>query len=199
MAIVAVVAGVVADRLIARGGDPIKVRKGFTIAGLAVASTQVIGVMSGSPDLAIAFSIISLTGLGLATANYWALTQSLMPGAAIGRIAGVQNFASNLSGIVAPWFTGWLVRVTGSFEAPMQFITGLLLAGILAYLFLVKREYAPACTNNGPGRSLNMNKLRLCAVVALVSSALTILAVFALASPRLGRSNWRTHASRSPM
>jgi MFS family permease len=143
MAIVAILAGVVADRLIARGGDPIKVRKGFTIAGLAVASTQVIGVMSGSPDLAIAFSIISLTGLGLATANYWALTQSLMPGAAIGRIAGVQNFASNLSGIVAPWFTGWLVRVTGSFEAPMQFITGLLLAGILAYLFLVKRKYAP--------------------------------------------------------
>lgn len=143
MAIVAVVAGIVADRLIARGGDPIKVRKGFTIAGLAVASTQVIGVMSGSPDLAIAFSIVSLTGLGLATANYWALTQSLMPGAAIGRIAGVQNFASNLSGIFAPIITGWLVRVTGSFEAPMQFITGLLCAGILAYVFLVKRKYAP--------------------------------------------------------
>lgn len=144
MAIVAVLAGVVADRLIARGGDPIKVRKGFTIAGLAVASTQVIGVMSGSPDLAIAFSIISLTGLGLATANYWALTQSLMPGAAIGRIAGVQNFASNLSGIVAPIITGWLVSVTGSFEAPMKFITGLLLAGILAYIFLVKPKYAPS-------------------------------------------------------
>jgi MFS transporter, ACS family, D-galactonate transporter len=143
MAIVAILAGVVADRLIARGWDPIRVRKGFTIAGLAVASTQVIGVMSGSPDLAVAFSIISLTGLGLATANYWALTQSLMPGAAIGRIAGVQNFASNLSGIVAPIITGWLVQVTGSFEAPMKFITGLLIAGILAYAFLVKKKYAP--------------------------------------------------------
>jgi MFS family permease len=150
MAIVAILAGVVADRMIASGGDPIKVRKGFTIAGLAVASTQVIGVMSGSPDLAIAFSIISLTGLGLATANYWALTQSLMPGAAIGRIAGVQNFASNLSGIVAPIITGWLVQVTGSFEAPMQFITGLLLAGILAYVFLVKPKYAPSVRSAVP-------------------------------------------------
>jgi sugar phosphate permease len=99
--------------------------------------------MSGSPDLAIAFSIISLAGLGLATANYWALTQSLMPGAAIGRIAGVQNFASNLSGIVAPIVTGWLVHVTGSFEAPMKFITGLLIAGILAYAFLVNKKFAP--------------------------------------------------------
>ena len=143
MAVVAVLAGIVADRMIARGGDPIRVRKGFTIAGLAVASTQVIGVMSGSPSLAILFSIVSLTGLGLATANYWALTQSLMPGAAIGRIAGVQNFASNLSGIVAPIITGWLVHVTGSFEAPMQFITVLLIAGILAYAFLVRRKYAP--------------------------------------------------------
>jgi MFS family permease len=143
MAIVAILAGIVADRMIARGGDPIRVRKGFTIAGLAVASTQVIGVMSGSPTLAITFSIVSLTGLGLATANYWALTQSLMPGAAIGRIAGVQNFASNLSGIVAPVITGFLVSVTGNFEAPMQFITVLLFAGILAYAFLVRRKYAP--------------------------------------------------------
>jgi MFS family permease len=150
MAVVAILAGIVADRMIARGGDPIRVRKGFTIAGLAVASTQVIGVMSGSPDLAVAFSIISLAGLGLATANYWALTQSLMPGAAIGRIAGVQNFASNLSGIVAPIITGWLVHVTGNFQAPMQFITGLLIAGILAYAFLVRRKFAPRVTPSNP-------------------------------------------------
>jgi MFS family permease len=144
MAVVAIVAGFVADYLISRGGDPIRVRKGFTIAGLAVASTEVVGVMSGSRDIAIAFSIISLAGLGLATANYWALTQTLMPGAAIGRIAGIQNFASNLSGIVAPLVTGWLVAVTGSYEAPMQAILGLLLAGIAAYIFLVRAKYAPS-------------------------------------------------------
>ena len=99
--------------------------------------------MSGSRDVAVAFAIISLTGLGLATANYWALTQSLMPGAAIGRIAGVQNFASNLSGAVAPWLTGWLVQSTGSYEAPMQAVFGLLMAGVAAYIFLVRPKYAP--------------------------------------------------------
>jgi MFS family permease len=150
MAIVAILAGIAADKMIARGGDPIRVRKGFTIAGLTVASTQLIGVMSGSPDLAVVFSIFSLTGLGLATANYWALTQSLMPGAAIGRIAGVQNFASNLSGVVAPIITGWLVEATGSFEAPAKFITGLLLAGILAYIFLVRKRYAPSVNTTVP-------------------------------------------------
>ncbi|HZO56098.1 MAG TPA: MFS transporter, partial [Bryobacteraceae bacterium] len=144
MAIVAIVAGAVADRMIARGGDPIRVRKGFTLAGLIVASTEIFGVMSGSRDIALAFAIISLAGLGLATANYWALTQSLMPGAAIGRIAGVQNFASNLSGIVAPILTGRLIAITGSYEAPMQAVLVLLAMGIAAYIFLVRPKYAPS-------------------------------------------------------
>jgi MFS transporter, ACS family, D-galactonate transporter len=143
MAIVAILAGYAGDRLIARGWDPIKVRKGFTIAGLTVASTEVFGVMSGSRDIALTFAIISLTGLGLATANYWALTQSLMPGAAIGRIAGVQNFASNLSGIVAPIVTGRLIALTGSYEAPMIAILAILMSGIAAYIFLVRPKYAP--------------------------------------------------------
>ena len=143
MATVAIVAGAIADRMIARGADTVKVRKGFTIAGLAVASTEILGVMSGSREMALAFAIISLSGLGLATANYWALTQTLMPGAAIGKIAGVQNFASNLSGIVAPIVTGRLVALTGSYEAPMQAVLILLACGIAAYVFLVRPEYAP--------------------------------------------------------
>ena len=143
MAVVAILAGFAGDRLIARGWNPIKVRKGFTIAGLAIASTEVIGVMSGSRDIALTFAVISLAGLGLTTANYWALTQSLMPGAAIGRIAGVQNFASNLSGIVAPIVTGRLIAMTGSYEAPMQAILVILACGIAAYVFLVRPKYAP--------------------------------------------------------
>lgn len=146
MAIVAVVAGAVADKMIERGMDPIKVRKGFTVAGLIVASTEILGVMSGSPTIAVIFAVVSLSGLGLATGNYWALTQSLMPGAAIGRITGVQNFASNLSGIVAPLLTGRLVAMTGSYQAPMQAVAGLLIAGVLAYVFLVRRSLAPTAS-----------------------------------------------------
>jgi hypothetical protein len=35
--------------------------------------------------MALVFAVVSLSGLGLATANYWALAQSLVPSAAIGR------------------------------------------------------------------------------------------------------------------
>jgi len=80
--------------------------------------------------------VASLCGLGLATANYWALTQTLMPGAVP---VAVQNTAANLAGIVAPWLTGWLIQQTGSFDAPIKGVGLWLLLGIGCYTFLVRR------------------------------------------------------------
>jgi len=136
-------AGWAADRLIARGGNPVKVRKAFTLAGFLMASTEVIGGLSNSVPVALFFAIFSLTGLGLATANYWALTQTLIPGGAIGRVVGVQNCAANLPGIVAPIVTGWLKQATGSYDAPMQAIWFFMILGVASYLFLVREKYAP--------------------------------------------------------
>lgn len=76
-----------------------------------------LGAFSDSVPVALFFAVFSLTGLGLATANYWALTQTLIPGASIGKIVGIQNCAANLPGIVAPLLTGWLKQTTGSYEA----------------------------------------------------------------------------------
>jgi ACS family D-galactonate transporter-like MFS transporter len=143
MAVVAILAGWVADRMIRNGRDPVKVRRRFAIAGLLVGSTQIIGAFAESNAVAIFFAVLSLSGLGLMTANYWALTQTLIPGGAVGRIVGLQNMAAQAPGIVAPILTGWLVQKTGSYEAPMVLIGVFLLMGIAAYLFLVKREYAP--------------------------------------------------------
>ncbi len=146
MAVVAIIAGFAADRLIASGRDPVKVRKSFAIAGLLLASTELIGAFSSSLTVALTFAVISLSGLGLMTANYWALTQTLIPGGSVGRIVGLQNFVANLPGIVAPILTGWLKQTTGSYEAPMILIGVFLIAGVCAYLFLVRREYAPKWT-----------------------------------------------------
>jgi len=143
MAIVATAAGFAADRLIERGYDPVRVRKGFIIAGFLTASTELIGAYSPSESVALFFAVFSLSGLGLMTANYWALTQTLLPGAAVGRIVGVQNCAANLPGIVAPVLTGWLKETTGSYTAPMQAIWFFLFLGIAAYVFLVREIYVP--------------------------------------------------------
>jgi MFS transporter, ACS family, D-galactonate transporter len=143
MAAVAALAGWAADSLIARGRNPVTVRKGFTIAGFAIACTELIGAQSSSVDTALFWAVVSLSGLGLATANYWALTQTLIPASAIGRVSGVQNTSASVAGIVAPVLTGWLKQATGSYEAPMQAIWFFLVVGVLAYLFMVREKYAP--------------------------------------------------------
>jgi ACS family D-galactonate transporter-like MFS transporter len=145
--IVAILAGAAADWLIRRGASAINTRRWFTIAGLLAASTEVFGAMSPSTNVAVFFAIFSMTGLGLATANYWAITQTLLPGVAPGRVAGIQNTALNLAGIVAPIITGRLKQVTGSYTAPMQTIWVVLIIGVAAYLFLA-RENKPTLDNH---------------------------------------------------
>jgi len=143
MATVATLAGWAADVLIGRGHNPVTVRKWFTIAGFTVACTELIGARAASLETALVFAVVSLSGLGLATANYWALTQTLIPGAAIGRISGIQNCACSIAGIVAPILTGWLLQKTGSYEAPMMAILVVLLVGVLSYVLMIQEKFAP--------------------------------------------------------
>lgn len=146
MALMAAVGGWGADWMIRRGGNPVTVRKWFTIAGFVIACTELIGARASSLTVAVTFAIVSLSGLGLATANYWAITQTLFPAATIGRMAGVQNCAASVAGIVAPIVSGWLKQQTGSYDAPMYAIWVVLVAGTLAYLTMVREKYAPAMT-----------------------------------------------------
>jgi MFS family permease len=138
MALVAILAGWLADWMISRGTDPARTRKTFTILGFILASTEVFGAWTSSQTVALFFAAFSLAGLGLATANYWALTQTLVPGKAMGRIAGIQNCASNLGGVAAPILTGWLKEKSGGYQAPMQAIWIILLIGIASYVILVR-------------------------------------------------------------
>ena len=140
MAVIGIVAGWMADRFIARGGNPVRVRRLFTMIGFIVASTELIGILSQSNTVALFFAIFSLTGLGLATANYWALTQTIFPSAAVGRMVGIQNFASNLSGIVAPITTGWLKHKTGGYGAAGFVVLAMLILGLLSYGWLVREN-----------------------------------------------------------
>ena len=143
MAVTAALAGWAADRMIVRGGNPVTVRKWFTIVGCTIACTELIGAQTSSVTVALVFAIVSLSGLGLATANYWALTQTLIPASAIGRVSGVVNCSASLAGIVAPILTGWLKHRFGGYQAPMQAVWFVLVLGVLSYLVLMREKYAP--------------------------------------------------------
>ncbi len=142
LATIAILAGWAADRLIARGRNPVTVRKAFTIVGFALAFSEIFGAFSNSSTATLFLAVFSLSGLGLATANFWALTQTLTPASASARVAGIQNTAANLAGIAAPWITGVLVQKTGNFNAPLLAVGFCLMVGVSCYLFLVREKYA---------------------------------------------------------
>lgn len=142
MATVAILAGWAADRFIARGFNAVGVRRAFTIAGFVLGFSEIFGAFSETRSITLFWAVFSLCGLGLATANYWAVTQSLTPANTAARVAGIQNTAANVAGIVAAWFTGVLVEKTKHFNAPLVAIGFWLAVGIFSYLFLVREKYA---------------------------------------------------------
>lgn len=144
IAIVAAVAGWAADRIIARGANAILVRKAFTIAGFVGGCTVLLGAYAHSLNVALFWNVLSLSLLGLTTANNLVLSRlTLIPKQAIGLVTGVQQVATSLAGGVAASLSGWLLHVSGSYDLPMRVILAFLLIGALATATLFRPEWAP--------------------------------------------------------
>jgi MFS transporter, ACS family, D-galactonate transporter len=141
MAATSVAAGFWADRLIRRGHSAIQVYRGLTMLGLALCTIQIGGVFVDSKLAALLLALAPLAGLGIASVNCWALTQVLIPRASIGRVYGIQNFASSLAGVAASIVTGWLLHRTGSYVAPMAAILIVLLIGLASYALLTAERF----------------------------------------------------------
>jgi MFS family permease len=142
--IVALLAGIAADMIIKRGGNAVFVRKAFVIGGFAIACTELIGVQSSSVQGALFWAVVSLSGLGLTTANSLALCRmTLIPRQAVGLVTGIQNVSTSLAGIVGPILSGWLLQVSGGYRAPMLVIFFFLLLGGLSCAVLLRPEWSP--------------------------------------------------------
>jgi len=144
IAIVAVIAGWTADKIIARGGDPVFTRKAFVIAGFIGACTVLLGARADTLQMALFWNVFSLSFLGLATANNLALCRlTLIPAPAVGLVTGVQQVATSLAGGVAASLSGWLLQVSGSYDLPMKVIFVFLIIGALATWILLRPKWAP--------------------------------------------------------
>jgi MFS family permease len=144
IAIVAVIAGWAADKIIARGADPVFTRKAFVIAGFVGACTVLLGARAETLQMALFWNVFSLSFLGLATANNLALCRlTLIPAPAVGLVTGVQQVATSLAGGVAASLSGWLLQVSGSYDLPMKVIFVFLIIGALATWILLRPKWAP--------------------------------------------------------
>ena len=142
MSVVAPIAGKFADHWIERTSRAVLVRKTFVITGYIIGSTTILINWVDSATSVVVILVFGLAGIGLSSANYWALTQAISSKRFIGRAIGYQNTISNLAGICAPVLTGVLVEVSGNFNSAIVFAASSLWIAAISYGFLVRESRA---------------------------------------------------------
>jgi ACS family D-galactonate transporter-like MFS transporter len=140
MSVAILLSGVASDHLVARGLNEVRVRQVFLTVGLAVACCIVPAGLVADNETAVTLLIVSLTGIGIAAPNTWAITQAVCSKRLVGTVSGIQNFGGNLGGIVAPLATGLIADVTGSFALALTICGVLLVGSALAYCLLVNER-----------------------------------------------------------
>jgi MFS family permease len=133
-------AGRFSDSLVRRTGREVLVRKSFIACGFTIASSILLLLVVKSQTAVLAVLIVSLCGMAVGSANYWALTQAITPAAMTGRVIGAQNMIGNLAGACAPIVTGWLVTRTKDFSAAIWFAGGALLIAASCYVVIVSEK-----------------------------------------------------------
>ena len=141
------IGGWIADRLIRRGWDETRTRKGIVTIAFAAGVFLIAAMRTAHTGIAIGLLMASSL-VGLATGNLLAILQSCAPAEAVGIWTGTQNFAGNLAGIIAPLAVGFLIASHGSYVPGFSLASIVLLAGIPAYWFVVgelkPRQFKPS-------------------------------------------------------
>ena len=140
MSVIIMLSGMLSDWLVRQGREEKTVRKIFIITGLAVGCLIVPAGMVADKITALWLLTISLCGLGIATPNTWTLTQAVCEKRIVGTVSGIQNFGGNLGGILAPSLTGLIAHATNSFALALGLTGVILVAGMLAYWFLISDQ-----------------------------------------------------------
>ncbi|WP_250517782.1 MFS transporter [Caballeronia sp. INDeC2] len=144
--------GYVSDMLFRRGWSLTAARKTCMVAGMLTSSAITMSAFTSNIYLVMTFFCISYGSLAFTGASIWALPADVAPTKRhVASIGGIQNFASNLAGIVITTFTGVMVEITkGSFTIPLLLAGGSCLLGAFSYLFIVgKIEPFPVKEVNG--------------------------------------------------
>src|SRR3954453_14694025 len=141
------IGGLVSDSLVRRGKSLTVARKVPLVGGMLFASVIALAVVVPSAAMALALLSVCYASLTFAAASVWSLPADVAPTPAhVGSIGGIQNFASNLAGVLGATTTGVLISATGrSYMAALGLSGAFAIVGALSYLLIVGRiEPLPA-------------------------------------------------------
>jgi MFS family permease len=128
--------GWITDWFIQLGWDATRARKTMiTVAFLC--GLMVISAAQAENALGALGFLMGSSLVGLASGNLFAILQSCAPPQEVGIWTGFENFAGNIGGVLAPILTGFLIARTGTYLPGFALAAGVLVAGLLAYWFIV--------------------------------------------------------------
>lgn len=136
--------GFASDALYRRGWSLTAARKTCLVGGMLMSTVITFSVFAPNVYVMLACFAIAYGSLAFTGANIWSLPGDVAPTPAhVASIGGIQNFASNLAGVITTSFTGIMLTIThGSFVVPLTVAGGFCLLGAAVYLFMVG-EIAP--------------------------------------------------------
>ncbi len=130
------VGGWLADRLIQRGWDETRTRKGIVTVAFLTGLLLIPASRVASASAAVAL-IAGGSLVGLATGNLLVILQCCAPSREVGLWTGFENLFGNIAGVLAPVITGLLIARTGSYAPGFMLAALTLIAGLLCYWFIV--------------------------------------------------------------
>lgn len=91
---------------------------------------------------AVTLMTIGIFFLYLQATTYWAIIQDKAPSERVGGTSGFIHAVANVSGMIGPALTGWIVQTTGNFTSAFVLAACLSMIGALAVAFFVKSGVA---------------------------------------------------------
>ncbi|HEV2424541.1 MAG TPA: MFS transporter [Terriglobia bacterium] len=128
--------GWLADRLIRRGWNETRTRKGIVTVAFLTGLLLIPASRVANAGAAVAL-IAGGSLVGLATGNLLVILQCCAPSEDVGLWTGFENLFGNIAGVLAPVVTGILIARTGSYAPGFLLAALTLVAGLLCYWFLV--------------------------------------------------------------
>jgi MFS family permease len=134
-----VVGGWLVDFLVGRGWNQDRVRKTILIGGTACGLGILGAAHVTSATQALVWISLSLGGLAAAAPVGWSLPSLIARPADVGKVGGIVNFSNQLSGILAPIVTGYMVARYHAYTWAFGVAGVYLTIGIAAYVLLLGR------------------------------------------------------------
>jgi hypothetical protein len=121
------------------GATPNRVRKSFIVASGLGSAAALMACAFGGQSVCVAGLFVAALFFGFATPNIYAIGQILAGPRCAGNWVGVQNCLGNISGVICPLVTGFVVDRTGGFFWAFAIACAVTLFGVIAWGVIIPR------------------------------------------------------------